>query len=125
MQATIDARRIDPENPLLYHKTTRRAVYNRARRENPGVDEVLLVNTGREAMEFTNGNIVVRRNGAWITPPLSCGLLPGVMRRSLLACGRITEEVISASSLGPDSELYLINSVRGWRRVCLVPRQSR
>lgn len=124
MQATIDARRIDPENPLLYHKTTRRAVYNRARRENPGVDEVLLVNTGREAMEFTNGNIVVRRNGAWITPPLSCGLLPGVMRRSLLACGRITEEVIPASSLGPDSELYLINSVRGWRRVCLVPRQS-
>ena len=47
------------------------------------------------------------------TPPLACGLLPGVLRAELLARGEIAERVVRVDELPRASRLWFINGVRG------------
>lgn len=115
--AAIDSDRQDIASPFWYHKTTRREQYEAAQKRFPLADDVLLVSERGELMEFTSGNVVVRRDDEFLTPPLSSGLLPGVFRQHLLAQGRIRETVLHADELREEDDLYFINSVRGWRRV--------
>ena len=73
-------------SPWLRHKTTRREIYDeefRAAREK-GLFDVLLRNDKGEVTEGCITNIVIYADGVYKTPPLSCGLLPGVMRQLLL-----------------------------------------
>jgi para-aminobenzoate synthetase/4-amino-4-deoxychorismate lyase len=65
-------------------------------------------------------NLVARIGGELVTPPFDCGLLPGIFREELLDSGAIRERVITAAELEQAEELYLINSVRKWRRAVLV-----
>ena len=62
----------------------------------------------------TIGNVAVQLHGRWLTPPLSAGLLPGVMRQSLLDAGQLHEAPIRLDELPHATALALINSVRGW-----------
>ena len=80
---------VDAENPFLYHKTTNRSVYEKAKDSFPGMDDVILWNERGEATETSIGNIVAELNGCLVTPPVECGLLPGVYRASLLHAGII------------------------------------
>jgi branched-subunit amino acid aminotransferase/4-amino-4-deoxychorismate lyase len=111
---------VDPNNPWLYHKTTQRQVYDAARAARPDCDEVLLWNTRGELTEATSANVMVTLDGALVTPPVAAGLLPGTLRRTLLENGRIQEAPIPLSALRRATEIWLINSVRGWRRAVLV-----
>lgn len=101
-------------DPFLYHKTTARTQYDTARAAYPDVDDVLLWNSRGELTESTIANIVLRYDGRWLTPPVSCGLLAGVYRNSLLRAGRIEEAILPLDMLVHAEGLYLINSVRGW-----------
>ena len=72
---------------LLRHKTTRRAVYEAARAEYPAAeaDEVLLLNERGEACEGTITSVFLDDgSGILKTPPISCGLLAGVLRTELI-----------------------------------------
>jgi len=60
--------------------------------------------------------------GELFTPPVECGLLPGVFRKHLLARGEIKERVITIEEFKRAKEFYLINSVRKWIRVHLLIR---
>lgn len=104
---------IDPANPLLYHKTTRRELYEQARQACPDAQDVLLWNPKGELTESSIANILVEIDGAWYTPPLSSGLLGGVCRAEWLARGAIRERPVLAGELRPSSRIRLINSVRG------------
>lgn len=48
------------------------------------VDEAILVDAGGNWLETSTGNLWGWRDGCWWTPPLSAGILPGVMRSQLL-----------------------------------------
>lgn len=98
---------------FLGHKTTVREAYTR-HAPPAGVFDTLLWNERDELTEFTRGNVVVELDGRRLTPPLSCGLLPGVLRADLLARGEIREEVITRQTLSRASGFWFINSVRGW-----------
>jgi len=111
--------RIDPREPLLSHKTTWRPWYADVLERHPGCLDVLFCNVHDEVTEGTIHNLVVEKNGRLVTPPLRCGLLPGTLRGELLQRGIVTEEVILREELLAASRLWLINSVRGWRRVIL------
>jgi len=115
----MDSHRIAINSPFLFHKTTRRNVYAQARKRFPGADDVLLVNDREELMEFTTGNIVVKKGNEWLTPDIQSGLLPGVFRDHLIAHDRIRSTCLTSSDISTFNEIYLINSVRGWRRVHL------
>ncbi len=105
---------VDPENPLLYHKTTMREIYNHAKASVPDVDDVILWNNRGEVTESAIANIVAEIDGKLVTPPVECGLLPGSMRAALLKEGEISERIISIEKFRVAQRIFLINSLRGW-----------
>jgi para-aminobenzoate synthetase/4-amino-4-deoxychorismate lyase len=115
-RVALAAEPVDSRDPLLFHKTTRREPYDRRRAARPDCNDVLLVNERGELTESTLANLVVRLDGALWTPPLESGLLPGVLRAHLLARGEIRERVLHPGDLRRTDAIYLINSVRRWRR---------
>lgn len=106
-------RPVDVDDPFLYHKTTWRRCYERAMAETEHCDDVLLWNRDGFITETTIANVAVRIDGRLCTPPVSCGLLAGTYRESLLANGEIGERTIHVSELPDGLELSLFNAVRG------------
>ncbi len=100
------------QNVFLAHKTTRRQMYEELR--EPDVTETLLYNERRELTEFISGNLVLEIGGKLVTPPLSCGLLPGVFRQTLLQTGEIAEQILTFDDLELATRIFLTNSVRGF-----------
>ena len=106
---------VDRENPFLYHKTTYREMYDRFRSEQPECDDVILWNVAGEVTETTIANLVIRKEGQFLTPPVDCGLLAGTFRAWLLDHGRIREHTLVRKDVENAERIYLINSVRKWR----------
>jgi len=104
---------INTDTPFIYHKTTRRDVYDRALSVADDADDVLLWNEDGFITETSIANVVVKIDGERYTPPVECGLLAGTYRERLLRKGEITEQKIHISEITPASEVTLINSVRG------------
>ncbi len=102
------------EVPLLFNKTTERRLYEHARVAAPMADDVLLWNARGELTESTVANLVVELDGRMVTPPVSCGLLPGVFRGDLVARGEVQERVVRVTDLAQVTRLWLVNSLRGW-----------
>jgi para-aminobenzoate synthetase/4-amino-4-deoxychorismate lyase len=111
---------VDADDPLMFHKTTARGVYERARAECPACDDVLLRNRVGELTESCIANLVLYLDGAWLTPARECGLLAGVFRESLLRAGAITEARLTLDDLQRAERRFLINSVRGWMAFELI-----
>jgi para-aminobenzoate synthetase/4-amino-4-deoxychorismate lyase len=107
---------VDSRDPLLFHKTTRRELYDTRRASREDCDDVLLVNERGELTESTIANLVVGLGGELVTPPLSSGLLPGVFRAELLRRGEITERTLTPGDLRAADGVWLVSSVRQWRR---------
>ena len=120
LRVALAATPVSSSDAFLYHKTTMRAVYERARAARPDCDEVLLWNERGEVTEFTAGNLIAVRGEEQITPPLACGLLAGTERRALLDRGELTERVIQRDDLSGFDALYFLNSVRGRIRVQVI-----
>lgn len=115
----LSAEPIRQDDVFLYHKTTNRVVYERARRDD--ADDVCLWNERGEVTESTIANIVVELpGGARVTPPVACGLLAGTFRAELVERGEIMERVVRVDELSSASRIWLINSVQGWRPASLV-----
>jgi para-aminobenzoate synthetase/4-amino-4-deoxychorismate lyase len=114
VRVAIAAEPVDPHDVFLFHKTTRRLIYERARASRPDAEAVILWNTLAEVTEGTDFNVVVEIEGARVTPPIDCGLLPGTFRAQLLEDGEIIERRITVDQLRAAARGWLINSVRGW-----------
>ena len=114
--------RFSSADPLLRHKTTRRALYDgelaEANRRN-AADEVLFLNERDEICESARCNVFLAKGDVLLTPPLSCGLLPGTLRANLLAKGEAREEILRFDDLA-QGEFLLGNSVRGLVRARLI-----
>jgi para-aminobenzoate synthetase/4-amino-4-deoxychorismate lyase len=122
MSAVLAAHPIDTEDVFLYHKTTRRAVYEsalagRGTDEVDPPDEVILYNDRGELTECTIGNIVLEVAGRRLTPPVGSGLLPGTFREELLESGQIEEAIVHQDDLAGADAVYMINSLRRWVRL--------
>ena len=119
VRLAVDDVPVDPSDVFLYHKTTRRDVYEAAASRHPEADDVVLVNDGRNVTETTIGNIAARFGDRWVTPPLADGCLPGVLRAEALETGKLREESIPRDRLRDADELAVLSSLRGWRRAVL------
>ncbi|MEI7612871.1 MAG: aminodeoxychorismate synthase component I [Betaproteobacteria bacterium] len=105
---------LDADNTLLRHKTTARSSYDRVLAGLPdGVFDAIFLNTRGEVSEGARSNVFIECDGVLLTPPLRCGLLPGVMRRHLLESGRAVEQVLTVDDLRDASVLCLGNALRG------------
>jgi len=98
------------------HKTSDRAFYDDPRRA-AGTFEVAFVDAEGFLTEGSFTNLFVERDGTLLTPPLSRGLLPGVLRAELIAEGRAREADLVPADLGDG---FLIgNALRGLLRARL------
>jgi branched-subunit amino acid aminotransferase/4-amino-4-deoxychorismate lyase len=121
-RVAVAKRRFSSADPLLRHKTTRRALYEDALAEaaqRSGVDEVLFQNERDELCEAARCNLFAPEGETLLTPPLSCGLLPGTLRAALIAQRRASESILRLEDIS-GSEFFLGNSVRGLVRARLV-----
>lgn len=106
-------------SPFTSFKTTKREVYNEARKllpgTNPGQEEVVLFNTQNNVMEGSITNIAVKResDGKWVTPLLSSGCLCGVTRHFLLRKNFIEEDNVTLEQLKPGTKVLLMNAIMG------------
>ena len=94
----------------LRHKTSDRG-FHREALAKAGTYEVVFVNGEGFVTEGSFTNVFVERHGKLLTPPLSRGLMPGVLRRQLIDEGRSVE-----ADLRPDDlrdGLFIGNAVRG------------
>lgn len=94
----------------LTHKTSLRALYDEARSE-AGTAEVVFVDEPGFVTEGSWSNIFVEREGVLLTPPLSLGLLPGVLRAELIEKGRAAESHLRLADLADG--FFIGNSLRG------------
>ncbi|WP_458123202.1 aminodeoxychorismate synthase component I [Paenibacillus sp. Z3-2] len=99
---------------FLYHKTTYRDMYDVHRMACGDGYDVLLWNEHRELTEFTTGNVVIEQQGKKYTPPRDSGLLAGTLRNQLLYDGVLEEKVLTYRDITEATNIWLINSVRGW-----------
>lgn len=106
--------RLSSTDPWLRHKTNRRALYDAARAALPeGVDELVFLNERGALCEGTITNLFIEKDGRLLTPPISCGLLPGVLREELLATGKAEEAELFPEDLRTAEAVYCGNSLRG------------
>ncbi len=102
---------------FLRHKTTLRERYDAAWRaaEVQGAFDMLFCNTQGELTEGARSNIFLKLDGRWYTPPLECGLLPGVMRAVLLAdpAWAVSERRLTMEDLRAAQEVVVCNALRG------------
>ncbi len=109
----LSGARVSSADPWLQVKTTQRAVYNQARAGlTAGLDEVVFMNENGHLCEGTITNLFVQKDDGLVTPPLSCGVLPGVLRADLLAQGKAREGIITVADLD-ERQVFLGNSLRG------------
>ena len=83
-----------------------------------GAEDGLMLNTNGTLCCGSSANLVVQRHGEWLTPPVSDGCLPGVMRGEALKQGVLKEQSLSAEPQ-PGDQWLLINSL-GCRTISQV-----
>ncbi|HEX8479096.1 MAG TPA: aminotransferase class IV, partial [Telluria sp.] len=113
----------DSTNLFLRHKTSVRSAYDAAWRaaEAQGAFDALFFNERGELTEGGRSNVFVRLDGHWYTPPLACGVLPGVMRAVLLEAPAwaAREKIITLEMMGDVEDIVVCNALRGPLRAVL------
>jgi para-aminobenzoate synthetase/4-amino-4-deoxychorismate lyase len=104
--------RVSSGDLLLRHKTTWRDVFEKEA-ARAGADEVLFLNERDELTEGSRSSLFVKLDGVVCTPPLSCGLLDGVLRRAMIEDGVCVERVLTLDDLARAEDMWFGNSLRG------------
>ncbi|MCP3967931.1 MAG: aminodeoxychorismate synthase component I [Lentisphaerae bacterium] len=114
LKVCISHEKIDSSNIFFRNKTTNRELYNREFKRviQDGFDEVLFVNEREELTEGAISNVFIRLTDKWYTPPVECGLLPGIWRQRMLKELSASERIIKLSDLQSAEEILIGNSVR-------------
>ena len=118
LRVCLSPHRVDPLDPMFFHKTTHRPLYVEAfaSATRDGYDEVLCLNDRGEVTEASNHNIFIERAGRLITPPIECGLLPGVHRQLILQTHpAVSQRRLTLNDLRKADAIFLSNAVRGLR----------
>lgn len=102
-------------SPLVCHKTMNYGdcILEKRRAASLGADELIFKNSQGQLCEGTISNIFFVREGQIYTPPISCGLLPGVLRRFVLEHFPVTEQVLYEKDIQDMEECFVTNSLMG------------
>ena len=101
---------VDPSDFRLRYKTTDRRFLDLARQREDAY-ETVFVDPDGQLTEGSRTSIFVERDGKLLTPPLSRGLMPGILRAKLIEEGRAEEAELTPADL--DQGFYIGNVVRG------------
>ena len=114
--------RLDAGDPFVRHKTTRRAVYERAfvQAASLGLDEAVLLNRDDAVADGSRNSVFAEIGGRLVTPALDDGALPGVLRAALIAEGRAVEGRLTLEALRGAAQWFVGNSLHGLRAARLI-----
>ena len=104
---------------LLRHKISNRSLYDQAWQEavKLGGFDALFINEQGLVTEGGRTSIFIKPRGSsqWLTPPVSAGLLPGVMRAAQLADPSMNarEANLTINDVSMADEIMLSNALRG------------
>ncbi len=105
------------DDQLLGHKVTRRKLYDQAwlAAEKLGSFDALFINEQGFVTEGGRSNVFVKKGGQWLTPPLTSGCLPGVMRSVVLSDTKYqaVEQNITRADVLSAEEVVFTNALRG------------
>jgi para-aminobenzoate synthetase/4-amino-4-deoxychorismate lyase len=119
----ISTIRVSSSDRFLRHKTTRRQLYDEQYQQalRQGYDDAIFLNERGEVTECSRNNVFIEKDGQWFTPPVDCGLLPGIYRRHLLETKpAAAKKRLQREDLASADAVYICNAVRGCRRVTVV-----
>lgn len=107
--------RVTSGDELLRHKTAWRPAHELAAlfAANHGCFDALLTNERGELTEGSRTNVFADIDGTLYTPPLHCGLLPGILRSRIVSEGRARERVLTEADVTSARAIYVGNSARG------------
>ncbi|MFC1808659.1 aminodeoxychorismate synthase component I [Candidatus Omnitrophota bacterium] len=112
---------IDQKNIFFYHKTTNRKLYDTEYKKciKKGFVDTIFTNNKDEITEGAISNIFIKKKGIFYTPPVKCGLLPGVYRNYVLSKNKTLykEKILLKNDIVKADGVYICNSVRGMKRV--------
>ena len=111
---------ISARDRFQYFKTTNRELYDSEFRNysEKGFFDVVFINEKNQIAEGAITNIFISKTGLLYTPPVTCGILPGVFRKFWLQRNiNIKEEVLYKDDLLLADEIILTNSLRGMIKV--------
>jgi len=82
-----------------------------------GADDAIFLDTAGHVSEGTASNVLVRRGGELLTPPVSCGALPGITREAVLELAphaglSVAERPVTPDELLDADEVLLTSSLR-------------
>ncbi len=111
----LSSKKTDPTNLFLYHKTTLRNLYEEEFRisQKQGYYECIFLNNREELTEGCITNLFLKIKNELCTPQLSCGVLPGILRHTLLSRKKVKEKILTLNDLEQAEEIYVGNSLRG------------
>ena len=106
-------------DPLLRHKVNKRGLYDQAWQKSVelGGFDALFINEQGFVTEGGRSSIFIKPKGGmqWLTPPISAGILPGVMRAALLADPQMNarEANLTINDVSMADKIILSNALRG------------
>ena len=101
---------VEPDDFRLRYKTTDRRFLDLARQQEDAY-ETIFVDPEGMLTEGSRTSLFVERNGRLLTPPLSRGLMPGILRAKLIDEGRAEEAELTPDDLA--AGFFIGNVVRG------------
>lgn len=112
--AFSDIRR-NETSPFTYHKTFNYGdcIMEKRRFAAAGIQEPIFLNTKGEIAEGATTNVFFVKDQKVFTPPLSCGMLPGIIREYVLQTYAVEEKIISPKDIAAYDEMFLTNSLLG------------
>lgn len=105
------------------------AIVALAQTHDAGADEALFLDTEGHISEASASNVFLCKEGALVTPPISCGALPGITRATVLelapALGLTVEERrVDPHELADADEAFLTSSLRGIAPLVRIDRHA-
>ena len=111
----ISDKKVNSNNLFLYHKTTNREFYNKEWQgaKEKGLIDYIFLNQQDELTEGCISNLFIETDGQLYTPPIESGLLPGILRASLIESGKVEEKKLYLDDIKRADCIFMGNSVKG------------
>ncbi|MBC7189179.1 aminotransferase class IV [Candidatus Aerophobetes bacterium] len=127
VRAHITSIRRNPFSPIYRHKTLNflENILAKKEAEQKGCQEAIFLTKDGLLAEGSISNIFIVKKGKVLTPPLSCGILPGITRKTVIELCKKSdipcqEKNITLGELFEAEEAFLTNSLREILPLCYV-----
>ena len=80
--------------------------------KSQGFDEAIIVNELGRVCEGSVTNLLLKIDGKWITPPISDGVLAGVMRALVVEYCGVAVKSVEEAELSKVQSAFLLSSLR-------------